>query len=187
MMASPSDELRRSIGHNAGALGEAWRQFAREDAAMTAPPELERRVLDAWEKLQHPQRQSDRASRRRLYRAVGAVAATALLAFALRNHRATSVPSAPASDGAVAATRGAGDLRRWPRPMPAADAFLTLTSDPALETETLELVRVRMPRLALQAVGVIVSGPNTDGFVEMDVVVGEDGLPRDVRRVALVR
>lgn len=71
--------------------------------------------------------------------------------------------------------------------MPAADAFLTLTSDPALETETLELVRVRMPRLALQAVGVIVSGPNTDGFVEMDVVVGEDGLPRDVRRVALVR
>jgi hypothetical protein len=71
--------------------------------------------------------------------------------------------------------------------MPTADAVLTLTADPALETETLQLVRVRMPRLALQAVGVVVSGPNADGFVEMDVVVGEDGLPRDVRRVALIR
>jgi hypothetical protein len=70
--------------------------------------------------------------------------------------------------------------------MPAA-ALLTLTADPALETETLELVRVRMPRLALQAVGVVVSGPSAEGFVEVDVVVGEDGLPRDVRRVALSR
>jgi hypothetical protein len=71
--------------------------------------------------------------------------------------------------------------------MPPTDAVFTLTADPALETETLELVRVRMPRSALQAVGVVVSGPNTEGFVEMDVVVGEDGLPRDVRRVALIR
>jgi hypothetical protein len=71
--------------------------------------------------------------------------------------------------------------------MPTADAVLTLTTDPALETETLQLVRVRMPRLALQAVGVVVSGPNAEGFVEVDVVVGEDGLPRDVRRVALIQ
>jgi hypothetical protein len=68
--------------------------------------------------------------------------------------------------------------------MPLAKAVITLAADPVLETETLQLVRVRMPRLALQAVGVVVSGSNAEGFVDVDVVVGEDGLPRDVRRVA---
>jgi hypothetical protein len=184
-MTSTADDSRRNIGHDAGALGEAWRQFAREDAAITAPPELEGRVLAAWEALQQPQRRSHRPSRRRLFWAAGAVAGALLLAFALGSHRA--IPSPPASGAAASATRDAGDLHRWPQPMPTADAVLTLTADPALETETLQLVRVRMPRLALQAVGVVVSGPNADGFVEMDVVVGEDGLPRDVRRVALIR
>jgi hypothetical protein len=68
--------------------------------------------------------------------------------------------------------------------LPSAAAAITFAVDPVLETETLQLVRVRMPRLALQAVGVVVSGSNAEGFVEVDVVVGEDGLPRDVRRVA---
>jgi hypothetical protein len=64
---------------------------------------------------------------------------------------------------------------------------MTLAVDPALETETLQLVRVRMPRRALAALGFVVGGPDADGLVEVDVVVGEDGLSRDVRRVALVQ
>jgi hypothetical protein len=44
-----------------------------------------------------------------------------------------------------------------------------------------------MSRLALQGFGVVLSGPDAEGFAEVDVVVGEDGLPRDVRRVALIR
>jgi hypothetical protein len=171
-MASAADDPRESIGDDAGTLGETWRQFARVDAAITAPPALERRVVAAWEALQHPQRRGSRPSPRRLFWAV-AVAGALLLAFSLRNHRANTVP-APASLPAMSATRDA-------------DAVLALTADPALETETLQLVRVRMPRVALQAVGVVVSGANTEGFVEVDVVLGEDGLPRDVRRVALIR
>jgi hypothetical protein len=185
-MASAADDSPHSIGHDSGAVGEAWRQFAREDATMMAPPDLEPRVLAAFEASQHPQRRSRRPSQRRLVWAIGAVAGTLFLAFALRSHRATTVPPNSASGAAVSATRPARDLRHSSQPMPAA-ALLTLTADPALETETLELVRVRMPRLALQAVGVVVGGPNAEGFVEVDVVVGEDGLPRDVRRVALTR
>jgi hypothetical protein len=64
---------------------------------------------------------------------------------------------------------------------------MTLAVDPALETETLQLVRVRMPRRALAAVGFVVGGPDAEGFVEVDFVVGEDGLSRDVRRVALIQ
>jgi hypothetical protein len=154
---------------------------------MTAPPELEGRVLAAWEALRHPPRRGHRPSQRRLVWAVGAVASVLFLAFTLRSHRAMPIPPTPASGAALSATRAGGDLPRWPQRMPTADAVLTLTTDPALETETLQLVRVRMPRLALQAVGVVVSGPNAEGFVEVDVVVGEDGLPRDVRRVALIQ
>jgi hypothetical protein len=186
-MASVADDSLRDIGHDSGAVGEAWREFTRQDAALTAPPELEPRVLAAWEALQHPQRRSHRPSQGRLFWAVGAVAGALFLAFALRSHRATTVPPTPASGAALSVARTAGDLRHSSQPMPTADAILTLTADPALETETLELVRVRMPRLALQAVGVVVSGPSAEGFVEVDVVVGEDGLPRDVRRVALSR
>ena len=188
-MASAADDSPHSIGHDSGAVGEAWRQFAREDVAMAAPPALEQRVLAAWESLQHPPRRSPRPIRRRLFLgvgALGAVAGTLFLAFSLWSHHATTVPPDPASGAAVSATRPARDLRHSSQPMPA-DALLTFTADPALETETLELVRVRMPRLALQAVGVVVGGPNAEGFVEVDVVVGEDGLPRDVRRVALTR
>jgi hypothetical protein len=171
-MGFGSEDSREGVGADAGALGETWRQFAREDAAITAPPELERRVLAAWEALQPPQRRGHRPGPRRLFWAV-AVACALLLALSLHSHRANTVP-APASSTAVSATRDA-------------DAVLALTADPALETETLQLVRVRMPRVALQAVGVVVSGANTEGFVEVDVVLGEDGLPRNVRRVALIR
>lgn len=163
-----SEDESRHLGYDEGVLGEAWRQFADEDAARTASPELERRVLAAWEALQH----SDRSQPPRLTRllAAGMVAGALLLAVALRHDRASRIPPAPAREAA-----------------PTARVVITLTVDPALETETLQLVRVRMPRPALQAAGVVISGPNADGFVEVDVVVGEDGLPRDIRRVALLR
>jgi hypothetical protein len=119
-----------------------------------------------------------------VFRAVGAVAAGLLLSFTLRSDRATTVPPAPTSDIGLSVRRDVGGGHREPRPLPSAAAAITFAVDPVLETETLQLVRVRMPRLALQAVGVVVSGSNAEGFVEVDVVVGEDGLPRDVRRVA---
>jgi hypothetical protein len=169
-MASVPDDSRENVEGD-GLLGEAWRQFVREDAAVTAPPGLERKVLAAWETLQHPQARRHRPGPR-LFWAV-AVAGALLLAFSLRSDRANTVPG-PAPTPALSATRDA-------------DAVLALTADPALETETLQLVRVRMPRLALQSVGVVVSGTNAEGFVEVDVVLGEDGLPRDVRRVSLIR
>jgi hypothetical protein len=191
-MASCSDDSSRSVGDDAGLLGEVWRQFAEEDATMTAPPVLERRVLAAWEALQHPALQhpphrSHRPRQLRLFWAVGAIAGALWLAFALQSHRVAINPTAPASSAGGAVTRDADQVHRWPQPTLTPDAVIRLTADPPLETETLQLVRVRMPRLALQAVGVVVSGPNAQGFVEVDVVLGEDGLPRDVRRVALIR
>jgi hypothetical protein len=175
-MASSEQDSSRSIGHDAGPLGDVWREFSREDASCNAPPELERRVLAAWDALHQPARRHDRPSVPRLIWAAGAVACALLLALALQSHLATPAPSDPTPAG-------------WPHPPSTAGAVMTLAVDPALETETLQLVRVRMPRRALAAVGLVVigGGPDAEGLVEVDVVIGEDGLSRDVRRVALIQ
>jgi hypothetical protein len=186
-MASFADDSSGSVGHDAGVLGEAWRQFAQEDATITAPPELERRVLAAWETLQNPPRRNHLLKQPRLVWAFGTLAGALWLAFALQSDRAAPGPTAPTSSAEVSVHRDAEQVHRWPQRTFTADSAITLAVDPVLETETLQLVRVRMPRLALQAVGVVVSGPNAEGLVEVDVVVGEDGLPRNVRRVALIQ
>jgi hypothetical protein len=166
----------RSIGHDPGRLGDVWREFSQEDASCTAPPELERRVIAAWEALHQPERRHDWPGVPRLGWAAVAAAATFLLALALQSYLAAPVPSDPAPG-------------RSPHPPSTAGAVMTLAVDPALETETLQLVRVRMPRRALAAVGLVISGgvPDAEGLVEVDVVIGEDGLSRDVRRVALIQ
>jgi hypothetical protein len=185
-MATFADDSNRNLADDAGVVGEAWRQFAQEDATITAPPRLERRVLAAWEALQHSPRRSHWFGQPRLVWAFGALAGALALAFALQSQRAVTVPTGPASSAAVSVTRDVEHVPRGPQPF-TTRGVITFAADPVLDTETLQLVRVRMPRSALQAVGVIVSGPNAEGLVEVDVVVGDDGLPRDVRRVALIQ
>jgi hypothetical protein len=193
-IASSENDSNGNIGGDPGLLGDAWREFAQEDAAYTAPPELERRVLAAWEAHHgftrmndQPERRRGRPGMRRLWWAAGAVAGVLLLAAGLRSHLATPARSSPPPGAGTSVIRAYGELPRWPHRASTAGAVMTLAVDPALETETLQLVRVRMPRRALAAVGFVVGGPDADGFVEVDVVVGEDGLSRDVRRVALVQ
>lgn len=54
---------------------------------------------------------------------------------------------------------------------------------PPLETEPLQLVRLRVPREALQGLGVPLLEPDAAGMVDLDVLIGSDGLPRNIRRV----
>ena len=61
--------------------------------------------------------------------------------------------------------------------------LVALTGEPALEAEPLQLVRVRVPRTSLRAFGVALIDPDASGLVDVDLVVGSDGLPRDIRRV----
>lgn len=55
--------------------------------------------------------------------------------------------------------------------------------------EALQIVRVRMPSSSLPALGVRVSAPSLDGpvLVDVDLVVGVDGWPREVRDIRQVR
>jgi hypothetical protein len=49
--------------------------------------------------------------------------------------------------------------------------------------EPLQLVRLRVPRQALAMFGLVLIDPDAAGLVDVDVLVGEDGLPRDIRGV----
>lgn len=64
-----------------------------------------------------------------------------------------------------------------------AGPILTLAADQAFEAEVLHIVRVRVPREALQAFGVSLLEPEAAGLVDVDVLVGDDGLARDIRRI----
>lgn len=92
-----------------------------------------------------------------------------------RLDRAT-VPAAVAS--AVASVADAGRI--------GAGAIVTLAADRAFETEVLQIMRVRVPRESLQVFGVPLPGPEASGLVDVDVLVGADGLARDIRRIRSV-
>jgi hypothetical protein len=62
-------------------------------------------------------------------------------------------------------------------------AAVSVTAGPDVPADSLQLVRLRMPRTALQAFGVALIEPDATGLVDVDLVVGSDGLPRDIRRV----
>jgi hypothetical protein len=65
----------------------------------------------------------------------------------------------------------------------AATPLVALTGEPALAAEPLQLVRLRVPRTSLRAFGVALIDPDASGLVDVDLIVGSDGLPRDIRRV----
>jgi hypothetical protein len=50
----------------------------------------------------------------------------------------------------------------------------------------LMLMRVRMTRREFSRLGVPISNPDTDGLVDVEVLVGEDGVARSIRRAVPV-
>jgi hypothetical protein len=177
---------------------QAWRALADEDASRKAPLDLEARVRAAVA------RRTEREPRRDVF-AREALAVAASIGVALVWSVFTSAPDAPASTivakpiasralatfavtasrerpGLVSAGRQTATVPTAPRAdLPS--AMLRLSPDPVAALETVQLVRLRLPREALQAFGLVLLEPETTGIVDVDVLVGEDGLPRDIRKV----
>jgi hypothetical protein len=60
----------------------------------------------------------------------------------------------------------------------AASATMFLVGDPILEGEPLRVVRMRVPAAALETLGV--RSTSGDADVDVDVIVGEDGVARAI-------
>lgn len=58
---------------------------------------------------------------------------------------------------------------------------------PATPAETLQLVRLRVPSEALLALGLAPLEPDASGLVDIDMLVGDDGLPKNIRRVRVLQ
>lgn len=119
-------------------------------------------------------------------------------------HQASSVPAAaapvvvrpdtqvdtspPQAGPTILASRSErGGTRREPgtdvdRP---ATEFV-LIPDPPVETAALQVVRVRMSRTAFASLGVPIENPDADGLMEVEMIVGDDGVARSIRRAAFV-
>jgi hypothetical protein len=158
----------------------AWSRFADEDASAEPPSDLEARTMAAWHLSRSRLRDDRRRIHPRLMWGVAAGAAAVLLAFGV--HRGREIADLD-TGGSVASSQVAREWRVSPLP----PALVRLAADPILDTETLQLVRVRVPRSALRAMGVVVVESDPRGTVEVEVLVGEDGLPRDVRRIEAIR
>lgn len=174
----------------------AWRAFADEDSRVRAPSDLEARVRAAVA-VRRDESRSPRFSRTSL-----AIAATLGLALAWSVWTSTppatldTLDSRPVESSALAAFVAPAERER-PQIVPptrptsanvtrrsdSTVATLRLSPDPVAALESVQLVRLRLPREALQALGLVLLEPDTSGPVDVDVVVGEDGLPRGIRRV----
>lgn len=95
--------------------------------------------------------------------------------------KAAPAVAPPADDGALPAGSASDPDPGIGPPIAARLHFVT---DPSRVTESLQLVRVRVPRALLPSLGLDPSDLADDAFVDVDVAIGEDGLPRDIRPVS---
>ena len=94
--------------------------------------------------------------------------------------------------GAIAPTRvdasaDAGTLRRETRSSVALGTMdYVLIPEPPVDTASLQVVRVRMSRTAFASLGVPIENPDADGLMEVEMIVGDDGVARSIRRATFV-
>ena len=140
------------------------------EVQVTTPPHVERAVLAAWD-AEHRFGAQDVAAGRRAgsrpsvplaWRALSAAAAGVALAIAL--------------------TMLGGALRSTVQTTPAqAAATLVFVGEPIGRGEPVRVVRMRVPAATLGAIGVrSVAGELAD-FVDVELIVGEDGVARAIR------
>jgi hypothetical protein len=147
-------------------VDDALRALAADDRRTSVPERVESAVMRAWD-TEHAAVLSHRAMRRLALRAaalIGAAAAVVTAAVWLQREP-PSVPHHAAMPGELG---------------------YVLVPDPLADPASLQVMRVRMRRAGLVSLGLPVVNPDADGLVEVEVLVGEDGVARAIRRTALV-
>jgi hypothetical protein len=192
-------------------LERSLRTLAIDDARTSGPPNIRDAVMHAWNAFQA----SETSSRRWLRRgkpmgwALAASAAAAIVVLAVLPRGRSVEPSRPVPlarsetvppttvfedkvEPDVTDVRTGRSERRVPlppapqQPEGSRDFGYVLVPDPVPDSAPLSVMRVRMPRSAFATLGLPIVNPNAEGFVDVEVLVGEDGIARAIRRTALV-
>ena len=74
------------------------------------------------------------------------------------------------------------------RPPAAVDRSVgyVIVPEPLVDPSALHVVRARMSRAALASLGMPIVDPNVDGVVEVEMLVGDDGVAQSIRHATLV-
>jgi hypothetical protein len=182
------------------ALTRALRALADAETRVESPAHVEAAIMAAWDA--HRDAARTRPSRRRtsgVVRGAAAIAAgvTIVGSVALQRELADTMPIAPPRPPAISLDRNAS-LRPAPaipdatgasaaratdrQPSPVANearSTLMVMDDPIASGEIVHVVRMRVMRSALTELGIAAHA--TTEMVDVDVLVGEDGVARGVR------
>jgi hypothetical protein len=156
------------MGSDERGLRDALQALAKAEKAQETPSRVEAEVMRQWDSLHEP-RGTQRATGGRRY---GLLAAAASLILSV--------------------SFGAWWLARQPqRPdrHSASTAMATPSSSPSYETvvwlepdaDSLQIVRLRVASATLKAQGYAISDPSGTGTVEIEMIVGLDGMARSIR------
>jgi hypothetical protein len=181
---------------------EAWRAYADMERGVHAPPHLEGRVLTAVKHAQF----APPPRRRSMHVAWLVAAATVAIGVATAMTGGPDTPVVPLpsrAHGAVPLPAPVAEARPQRPVAPPVIAMNTVDwlaredevriilmmfeATPSLPSEPLQLVRLRIPTEALSGLGVALFDPDTGGTVDVDVLVGEDGLPKNIRKIRVAQ
>jgi hypothetical protein len=182
------------------------RALADDDSHQQAPLHVHAAVMRTWDAGHvhaHQRRRRPRSIAALV--AVGSIAAALIAAVVMS--RAPAEPDrheplvAPSVEPPVAASMPASHSgtpaeTHRPRPRRAAaqeetrtsrdEPGVVLVADPILDASAMSIVRVRVPRAALGPLGIPLVEPNDGGSVDLELLVGEDGVARTIRRAVPV-
>ena len=198
--AGKSAELAAAREHanrcpRCAALQESWQEvrvalgaLRAATAESQAPPRVEMRLRQQFRERYHAGK-----VRRTAMVAAWALATAALVVVAVSWWNWRSTQHTTPSVLSAGATRSGGETQRNPmesaddsdEPTLMADSdagdFTLLPGSLAQETDDTAIVRVRLQRRALGALGLPVNEERAADWLQVDLLVGEDGQPRAVR------
>jgi hypothetical protein len=155
-------------------IDAALDDLAAADAHVVAPAKLKTTVLHAWDEQRrtaaHPE--GIRQVRWPTAAAWVLVPAAAVLVVAI---------ASLARDPAAAPDRG---LSARDRPTSSNTGYV-IVPEPFSDT-ALHVVRVRMARMALATLGMPIADPDAEGLVDVEILVGDDGVARSIRNATFV-
>lgn len=170
-------------GRDGDALAESLRAVQRDNSETQVPPHVEAFVMRAWDAWASADAcEPRRATRRPLWFA--ALAASALLVAAIWMQRGGGGESGYEGGAESAYEQSLAGDGFVPYPIEAmATVDVVLDEDPA----SLQLVQLSIQPSVLTAFGFPVADPADDRPVEVEVLVGLDGVPRAIRHASFVQ
>ena len=191
-------------------IDEALRALAVDDEQVSVPARVHREVLREWDQHQalRTRRRAHRRSRGLAWVVVPAAAAV-LLAVAVLQRQSVPLAAPDAASAASAVSVDVPAIRRAPDPLleesrrgtamasaigastrpravPDGSTAYVIVPPPLVDAAALHVVRARMSRTALATLGMPIVDPNVDGLVEVEMLVGEDGVAQSIRYATLV-